>query len=109
MTLGEKIRYYRHLNNISQDELGKKIRSDARTISNYETEKYKPSVDTIILIAKAFGVTIDELLDSQGINYLEDTENKKEWLRILSKLTTLPKKDQKVIKDLVECLLEKAR
>ena len=63
----------------------------------------------MVLISKVFGVTIDELVDIHGINYLQDTENKKEWLRILSKVSSLPKKDQKVIKDLVEYLLEKSK
>ena len=110
MKLMKRIKYYRLENKLSQEELGKKIGADARTISNYETGKYKPSTDTAILLAKVFNISIDELLlgsqhDRQRELALED----KEWAVLFSKVAVLSEEDKGVIKNLLNYLLSKKK
>ncbi len=60
---GEKIRYYRKLNGLSQEELGQKLMVSRQTISLWETDQAMPTVDNLIRLREIFGVTVDELLN----------------------------------------------
>lgn len=43
---------------LSQRELGKKVYLDAKTISNYENDKTRPSIDTIFSILESCGFKV---------------------------------------------------
>lgn len=60
--LGKRIYHFRSMKSISQDDLGEKIHVGFRHISNIELAKSKPSIDTVINIANALGVSADDLL-----------------------------------------------
>ena len=47
---------------LSQPELAKKLNVSKGMISFWENEKYEPTASNIILIAKFFNVSIDDLL-----------------------------------------------
>ena len=104
MTVGQRIKYYRQLNRLSQDELAKKIGTDARTISNYETEKYKPSADTIVLLSTAFNISTDELLVGSPYDKVKRLLEEKEWVEVLWTIASLPREDMKIIKNLLNHL-----
>ena len=63
MTVGEKIRKYRLLNNLTQKELGKmalgKIGDSALRIYKYESDLMAPKTDYRQSIAEALGVDIE--------------------------------------------------
>lgn len=67
MTIGEKIRKYRLLNNMTQKELGKKalgkIGDSALRIYKYESDLMAPKTDYRQSIADALGVDIEALSD----------------------------------------------
>ena len=60
--LGDNIRKYRKLNNMSQDELAEKLQVTRQSISLWETGQTQPSLENIVALAKLFGVSTDELL-----------------------------------------------
>ena len=70
--LGDNIKKYRKISNLSQEELADKVNVTRQSVSLWETGKTQPSVDALIEIASALGVTADELLsdnnDSMVIN-----------------------------------------
>ena len=62
MTLGEKIQYYRKKNKLSQEELAARVGVSRQAVSKWELSDALPEVDKLAALAKAFGVTADELL-----------------------------------------------
>jgi len=60
--LGDNIRKYRKLNNMSQDELAEKLNVTRQSISLWETGQTQPSLENIVALAKLFKVSTDELL-----------------------------------------------
>ena len=57
--LGDNIRKYRKLNNMSQDELAEKLEVTRQSISLWETGQTQPSLDNIVALAKIFNITTE--------------------------------------------------
>ena len=62
-TLGENIRKYRLLKNLSQQKLGELLGFSARTVSDWECNNTEPSVNTIKELVRVLDITYDELFD----------------------------------------------
>lgn len=62
MKINERIREIRIKNKITQREFAKKINVAEATQQRFEYGTVKPSLDTVILIAKEFNVSIDYLV-----------------------------------------------
>ena len=60
--LGENLKRIRTAKGISQGEIGRILETDKGFISNIENGKTNPTLATISKLAKALGVSIDELL-----------------------------------------------
>ena len=63
MGLSEKIINLRKSNNLTQEELAKRLFVTRQAISKYERGVCFPSIDTIKLISKEFNISINDLLD----------------------------------------------
>ena len=61
IVIGEKIRQYRLANGWTQQELGAKIGISKNAIGNYEKGFRSPKKNTMFDLAKAFGISIDDL------------------------------------------------
>ncbi|WP_170169090.1 helix-turn-helix domain-containing protein [Mesobacillus subterraneus] len=61
-TFGEKLRYLREKNNLSQYELAHKLEFANTLIPTYELGKKEPSLNHLELIADYFNVSVDYLL-----------------------------------------------
>lgn len=64
--LGDNIRKYRKLNNMSQDDLAEKLNVTRQSVSLWENGQTQPSLENIVALAKLFGVSTDELLVSDN-------------------------------------------
>lgn len=73
MKLGEKILNYRKKLGLSQEELGDKVGVSRQTVSKWEIGQTIPELEKMILLAKEFGTTIDELVKDE-----EAEENEKQ-------------------------------
>lgn len=62
MNIGENIRRFREKKKMSQDDLALKLYISRQTISNWETNKTIPDVNSLVLLSDVFGVSVDELL-----------------------------------------------
>ena len=60
---GEYIYELRKKDNLSQNELRKKLRLTGKAISKWETGSAKPGVDMLKKLAVIFNISVDELLD----------------------------------------------
>ena len=61
-SIGMRVRYYRKLNGMSQEELAERTKTSRVFISNIERGESNPSLETIIDIANALYISTDELL-----------------------------------------------
>lgn len=62
MTIGERIKKYRKEKGWKQSQLAEEADLCTVYISRYETGRWLPSLISIIAIADALGVTLDELV-----------------------------------------------
>ena len=62
MNLSEQIKNHRTHRGYSQEDLAKKLYVSRQTISNWETDKTYPDVQSLLLLSALFDTTIDELV-----------------------------------------------
>ena len=62
-TFGENLKYYRKLNQISQKDFAKRMKTTQQRVSEWECDKIEPSLYNIIRILNIFEITIEELTD----------------------------------------------
>lgn len=62
MEFNEQIKRLRKENNLTQEEMAKKLNVTRQALSNWENNRNLPDFEMIILIAKTFGVSFDELI-----------------------------------------------
>lgn len=60
--IANRLFQYRKKNNLSQEELASKIGVSRQAVSKWERAEASPDTDNLILLAKLYGVTLDELL-----------------------------------------------
>ena len=60
--LGNQMKKYRGELSLSQDALAEKIYVSRQTISNWETGKSYPDVNSLIRMSEVFGISVDSLL-----------------------------------------------
>ncbi|MBZ5953151.1 helix-turn-helix transcriptional regulator [Leuconostoc gelidum subsp. gasicomitatum] len=62
MELGKQIKNYRTTFNYSQEQLAEKTFVSRQTISNWETNKSYPDIQSLLLLSSVFGTSLDELV-----------------------------------------------
>ncbi len=74
MTLGENIRYLRKKNNITQEELGKRLNVSDKTISSWEIDRTEPSIGMVYEMAAYFGCDVSDLVGdvTENKHYLNE-------------------------------------
>lgn len=75
MSFGTILKKLRQDNNLTQDELAKKIDTSRSNIANYENDKNMPSVDILEKLSKLFDCTTDYLLGKSDIRNPEKLKN----------------------------------
>ena len=68
--LKNKIKVYRAMNDWTQEELAQRVNVTRKTINTIENRKFVPSAYLALKIARAFGVSVEELfqIDDDGIS-----------------------------------------
>lgn len=66
-----RIKDLREDRDLRQTDVAKAVGIDQRSLSNYETGKTSPDSETIVRLAKFFGVTCDYLLGVSDVNFLD--------------------------------------
>lgn len=80
MELKEHLKEHRQRLGLSQEELAERIFVTRQTISNWETDKTYPDVQSLLLLSDLFGVSIDELV--KGDVATMESKIKKEWKKM---------------------------
>jgi transcriptional regulator with XRE-family HTH domain len=106
-TLGRRLARLRKEQGLTQIELGAKTDLSQVLISDYERGRLQPSPDTLIKMAKALGVTADELLGLKGKPASGNKPSLK-TLRRLKKIEELPPSQQKALFKTIDNFLKGA-
>jgi putative transcriptional regulator len=71
MVMKNKLKVYRAMHNLTQEDLADKLEVSRQTINAIESNKYLPSLGLAFKIARLFKVNIEEIFIDEG----EDNEN----------------------------------
>lgn len=108
MSFGKILKNLRQENDLTQEELAKKINTARSNIANYENDKNMPSIDILEKISKFFDVTIDYLL---GKTDKRNNDNDKKELEINWALSggysALNDTNREIARSVIESLLAK--
>ena len=66
--LGNNIKKYRLLNNLTQMQLANKLNVSRQMISMWEKGMYAPNIEMISLLVKTLNISIDKLFNNKRIN-----------------------------------------
>ena len=67
-----RLQMLRKKNNLSQEELAEKIGISRQAVSKWERAEASPDTDNLILLAKLYGVTLDDLLKSESVHFPDE-------------------------------------
>lgn len=77
--IGSKIRYYRELKNLTQDELAEQLGTTRQSISRYETGERKANQDILFELADIFKISINKFFPSvENVSSIETIYNQLE-------------------------------
>lgn len=62
---GKFISELRRSRGFTQEELGRRLGVSNKTVSRWENGNYMPDIETLRLLSKEFGISIEELLDGE--------------------------------------------
>lgn len=77
MSFGITLKKLRQDNNLTQEELAKKIDTSRSNIANYENDKNMPSVDILEKLSKILNCSTDYLLGKSKVKNIDDLESRK--------------------------------
>lgn len=99
MTLGEHITALRKKKKVSQQKLGSMAGTSGDLIGRYERDEVKPSIEVVVKLADALGVSLDFLVGKTGL------ELDKEALKRLEQISKLPEEEKHQLYRVVDALL----
>ena len=86
MIISEKIFMIMREQKMSMRELGRRTGITASTISDWNTKKMNPGADKLLVISKALGVSVEELLEDTDTFQKKTFEKMKKYLRSITVL-----------------------
>ena len=84
LNIGARIREHRMTLDMSQEELAETCLCSRQTISNWETNKTLPDVQSLKYLAAAFDTTVDNLIADDGPEIIRRTSADRRELKVLS-------------------------
>lgn len=92
MELAGQIKKHRQALGISQEALAEKIYVSRQTISNWETARTYPDVQSLLLLSVAFDISIDELIKGD-VETMEESVRKADhsliWMYVAEMMLTV--------------------
>lgn len=84
MELSEKIQKFRKERGLTQEQFAEQLFVSRTAVSKWETGRGTPSMASLQMIAKLYGVTLDELLCAEEVITIAENENKENISRFAS-------------------------
>lgn len=85
MELSQKLQHRRKEMNLTQEEVAEKIHVSRQTISNWETGRTLPDINSLVLISNIYDISLDNLIkeDIEVIKQLSsDTKQGEQWFTL---------------------------
>ena len=70
-----RLQQLRKANGYSQDVLAEKLGISRQAVSKWERAESSPSVDNLLDLARLYGITVDEMLNTEGDKVVIKTQN----------------------------------
>ena len=80
MEIAEKIRYFRRMRGLSQEQLAERVEINVNTIRKYENGRRKPKIEQLKKIAGGLEISVIEFLDIE-------IENEADLIAIMKKIS----------------------
>ena len=80
MDIGKRIKFFRNLRNLSQEELAEKIGISRTALYYYEANKRKPTFEVLEKITDVLNITLEELINGdifKDFDYINNNTRKK--------------------------------
>lgn len=77
MEFNEKIQQLRKQSGLTQEELAEALFVSRTAVSKWESGRGYPNIESLKVIAKFFGVTVDELLSGEELLTISEEDNRK--------------------------------
>ena len=118
-TLGERIKYLRNKEGLTQKELAAYLQVPRDTLANWEVDRAMPSVDMLAKLADRFKVTTDYLLgretsvvtqhinDDEALEYLDELHKRPEMKTLFQVGRKATKEDIETAITIIEALKKK--
>lgn len=65
--IGKYIKFLRERNNLTQEELAKKVPVTREAVSKWETGRRIPDIETLLILSNIFNLSIERLLSGEEI------------------------------------------
>ena len=66
MAFADRLKYYRTINDMKQEELANKIGVSQKTISSWETGRSEPTMREVTKLCKTLDCTVEDLTDTRA-------------------------------------------
>ena len=103
--LGQRIRKYRQSAHMTQEQLGEEIDMATSNISHVERATTQVSLQSLVKIANALGVTLDQLV-CDSLSVVSSSYMDRDIAELLKNCTV---KEKKVIRNIIETTIKTLR
>ena len=107
MSFGKNVARFRKEKGLTQEDLVKKSGVAISQIRRYEADKSSPTLDVITKLAKALGVSIDELVFDKASGIAAGKLMDRELLEQFEMVSTLSEDDRLAVKKILEGIIVK--
>ncbi|MGK5093525.1 helix-turn-helix domain-containing protein [Deltaproteobacteria bacterium TL4] len=106
--LPQRLKQLRESKGWSQGQLAKKIGGEPQRVSKYERAIVFPTVDMMIKLADAFGVSLDYLIRGEFEIELKNLSNR-ELVKRFDQVAQLPEKEQETLLHVMDSFIKNHR
>jgi len=107
MSFGKNLSRFRKEKGLTQEELVKKSGVGISQIRRYEADKSSPTLDVITRLAKALGISIDEMVFDKNKGIAAGKLMDRELLEQFEIISTLEEEERKAVKKILEGVIVK--
>ena len=79
MSFGQRLKEFRKVKKITQEELATLLKIATPNISDYENGKTTPSIQSLQIIGNTYNLNLDWLLKGQGSMFIGENKDKKKF------------------------------
>lgn len=107
MSFGQNLSRFRKEKGLTQEELVRKSGVAISQIRRYETDKSSPSLEVVVKLVKALGVSIDEIVFDKNTGVAASKIMDRELLEQFETIAGMEEEGKKIVKEVLEGVIVK--